>query len=62
MTKQEWWDDLTPIQKAIVGENREFCKEVWETFGAFSVSRETYEGYTVQDYEPHAMKIGDTEK
>ena len=44
MDKQEWWAGLTPLEKALVREAPQFCGEVWDAFGPFDVSRESYEG------------------
>jgi len=56
VTKEEWWQTLTKLEKAIIRESPAIYGEVWETFGPFTVSRETYEGYTVTDYQPHRVE------
>jgi len=54
MNKQEWWASLNRFEKASVMTNAEICREVYETFGPFTVSNETYEGVEpLQDSECH---------
>ena len=51
--KQKWWSTLTADQKAEIKSDPEWYREMYETFGAFTVSSETYEGVIVKDYQPH---------
>jgi len=56
MTKNEWWATLTPLEKVLVRDLPGLCKELFSEFGPFNISTDTYEGYTVQDYQPHRVE------
>jgi len=43
-SKAEWWAYLNRFEKASVMANAGICKELFEVFGPFRISHETFEG------------------
>lgn len=44
MNKHDWWDSLDSFEKASVKAAPKLCGQIFETFGPFTISHETFEG------------------